>query len=200
MRRASRDRWRLPPMVGENPWNRRANSRRNQRAKTRGINGPKPVESAADLEPDRSHHLVSRVAMAIGLLELWEASLEHRHTSRGRGGQIPGFTLETPRSVVLATVCRPDSSRADHRCLLPKIGYAARRAWTISSKPSITMVGGVRSDPSGRATLSRGLPEPDPRRRRQTPRFPSGVAGDSRCVRCPVRRPGLSDARPDQTD
>jgi hypothetical protein len=46
MRRASRDRWRLPPMVGENPWNRRANSRRNQRAKTRGINGPKPVESA----------------------------------------------------------------------------------------------------------------------------------------------------------
>ena len=33
-------------MAGENPWNRRANSRRNQRAKTRGISGPKPGESA----------------------------------------------------------------------------------------------------------------------------------------------------------
>jgi hypothetical protein len=33
-------------MAGENPWNERANSRRNQRAKTRGISGPKPVESA----------------------------------------------------------------------------------------------------------------------------------------------------------
>ena len=51
MQRASRDRWRLPPMVGENPWNRRANSRRNQRAKTRGINGPKPVESAPWVKP-----------------------------------------------------------------------------------------------------------------------------------------------------
>jgi hypothetical protein len=30
--------------------------------------------------------------------------------------------------------------------------YAARRASTSSSKPSITMVGGVRSVPSGRAT------------------------------------------------
>jgi len=56
-----------------------------------------------------------------------------------------------PESAAMATVCRLHSSRPDHRCLLPKIGYAARRAWTISSKPSITMVGGVRSDPSGRA-------------------------------------------------
>ena len=56
-----------------------------------------------------------------------------------------------PGSATMATACRPKPSRADHRCLLPKIGYAARRAWTISSKPSITMVGGVRSNPSGRA-------------------------------------------------
>ena len=46
MRRASRDCWRVPHRAGENPWNGRANSRRNQRAKSRGISGRKPAESA----------------------------------------------------------------------------------------------------------------------------------------------------------
>jgi hypothetical protein len=36
-----------------------------------------------------------------------------------------------------------------------RYGYAARRAWTISSKPSITMVGGVRSVPSGRVRTTK---------------------------------------------
>jgi hypothetical protein len=34
--------------------------------------------------------------------------------------------------------------------------------------------------------------------RRQRPRSLSGVACDSRCVRCPARRPAASDARPDR--
>lgn len=41
-----------------------------------------------------------------------------------------------------ATVAVPSSFEHDP---------SGRRAWTISSKPSITMVGGVRSVPSGRA-------------------------------------------------
>jgi len=41
------------------------------------------------------------------------------------------------------------------------------------------MVGGVRSNPSGRATLSSGLREPDPRRGVKRLVFMSGVAGDS---------------------
>jgi hypothetical protein len=79
-----------------------------------------------------------------------------RFDAVGRFGGVSRHAPSTwPRMLVPSPVKgRRYSSRADHRCLLPKIGYAARRVWTISSKPSITMVGGVRSDPAERASSS----------------------------------------------
>jgi hypothetical protein len=49
---------------------------------------------------------------------------------------------------------------------------------------------GEGSNPPGRATHSSGLTETDTRRGVKRPRSPSDVAGDSRSVRCPFRRPG----------
>ena len=82
----------------------------------------------------------------------------------------------TPES----TKRRPRDGRSKHE--------STRSALPDGNRTSDQMVGG--SNPSGRATLYSGLREPDPRRGVKHLVFMSGVAGDSRCVRCPVRRPG----------
>jgi hypothetical protein len=103
----------------------------------------------------------------------------------------------------LVTVCQlqPSRPRPSVSSLGPgqSLGQAARRASTNSWTPSITKVGGVCSNPSGRATFPR-VARARSAPRRQTRPFLSGFAGDSRCIRCPARRPGSSDARPDVSD
>ena len=72
--------------------------------------------------------------------------------------------------------------------------FASMRAWGAIAQSSSSRL--VPTEQSAEPVAS-----PDVGRRGVKRRVClSGVAGDSRCVRCPVRRPGLSDGRPDQTD